>query len=126
MSKFDEILNSSDASDALLGEQIDKKVDRTEFEDKQWKYRDVIVDVSATSTLTDIDFSKYSEVLIMAIQNSTTALYTSVFPAYMVNSGYNCRITTEDASKYVNVKYSSGSTVITLPSNINNVRILAH
>lgn len=86
----------------------------------------MIVNVSATSTLTDIDFSKYSEVLIIAIANSTTALYTSVFPAYMVNSGYNCRVTTEDASKYVNVKYSSGSTVITLPSNINNVRILAH
>ena len=28
MSKFNEILNSSDASDALLGEQIDKKVDK--------------------------------------------------------------------------------------------------
>ena len=28
MSKFDEILNSSDASDALLGEQIDKLAER--------------------------------------------------------------------------------------------------
>lgn len=125
MSKFDEILNSSTPADALLGEQIDKKIGREELESKQWKYGDMIANVSAASTLTDIDFSKYSEVLVMAIINSGNLTYSSVFPAYMINSGYVCVVPTNDTSKYATVKFTSGSTTITL-TGVNNVRILAH
>ena len=46
MSKFNEILNSSDASDALLGEQIDKKIDMGNYE-----YIETLFKNSAANTL---------------------------------------------------------------------------
>ena len=58
MSKFDEILNSSNASDALLGEQIDKIAKLTDI---NWEGRIKIAQISVpkngTQTFENVEFA---------------------------------------------------------------------
>lgn len=69
MSKFDEILNSSDASDALLGEQIDKITDKVNLNAEVVVLTDLIKSKITQITGGQILFTKAYGVKIITFSN---------------------------------------------------------
>lgn len=70
MSKFDEILNSSNPSDALLGEQIDKTSSLADKIDKTYVF------FSIFNKYTEIDLEDYHAYIMVVQIGSDAELYT--------------------------------------------------
>lgn len=107
MSKFDEILNSSDASDALLGEQIDKINESIEESKNEFA-----VSITNETPVTAPNFEKYKYVSIMSFNSSSQILNAMTIPSSIIkgsrtvflrfvsasNTVYNAAVVIADAS----------------------------
>lgn len=108
MSKFDEILNSSDASDALLGEQIDRIADGFDTIGKTYMFRKI--------SKTKMDIQLYDNVsYLLTVQSGTDGdlymIYTSTGAAPRI-----CKVATGGSAAVGTVSATADLVLSVVPS----------